>query len=96
MCRSLNLTCLRGPKKTKDIARHLSVTLEELYNGSVRKMKLTKNVSCKECNGNKAKTFITDAYSATGSTDGKSYVCKDCDGAGQVEVVRSIGFGMIR
>jgi len=73
----------RGPKKTKDIAQALPVTLEELFSGTLRKMKLTKNVGCKTCN-------------STGSSDGKSYVCKDCDGHGQVEVVRSMGFGMMR
>jgi len=73
----------RGPKKTKDIAQALPITLEELFTGTVRSMKLTKNVGCKACN-------------ATGSSDKKTYVCKDCDGHGQVEVVRSMGFGMMR
>lgn len=73
----------RGPKKTKDIVQALPVTLEELYNGTVRKLKLTKNVGCKTCNG-------------TGSSDGKSYVCQECEGSGQCDIVRSIGFGMIR
>jgi len=73
----------RGPKKTKDIAQHLVVTLEELFNGTVKKMKLTKNVLCKDCSG-------------SGSQDGKSYTCKDCNGSGQVDIVRSMGFGMMR
>jgi len=46
-------------------------------------MKLTKNIGCKACNG-------------TGSSDGQNYVCQDCEGSGQCDVVRSIGFGMIR
>jgi len=70
-------------KKTKDIVQALPVTLAELYNGTVKKMKLTKNVGCKACNG-------------TGSSDGQNYVCQDCEGSGQCDVVRSIGFGMIR
>jgi len=73
----------RGPKKTKDIAQALPVTLEELYMGTVKKMKLTKNVGCKACN-------------STGSSDSQSYVCQECEGSGQCDIVRSIGFGMIR
>jgi DnaJ family protein A protein 2 len=73
----------RGPKKTKDIAQALPVTLEDLYLGTVKKMKLTKNVACKTCNH-------------TGSSDGKSYACSECEGSGQCDIVRSIGFGMIR
>jgi len=73
----------RGPKKTKDIAQPLTVTLEELYSGTTKPMKIAKSVQCKDCNG-------------TGSANGKNYTCKDCNGNGHVDIVRSTGFGMMR
>lgn len=41
----------RRERKGKDVVHQLSVTLEELYNGSVRKLALNKNVVCVSCEG---------------------------------------------
>ena len=41
----------RGPKKGKDVVHQLAVSLEDLYNGSVRKLALQKNVICSKCDG---------------------------------------------
>jgi DnaJ family protein A protein 1 len=42
----------RGPKKGKDVVHQLSVSLEDLYKGSVRKLALQKKVICDNCEGN--------------------------------------------
>ncbi|KAI5644446.1 hypothetical protein NE865_03553 [Phthorimaea operculella] len=38
-------------RKGKDVIHQLSVTLEELYRGAVRKLALQKNVICEKCEG---------------------------------------------
>lgn len=38
-------------RKGKDVIHQLSVTLEELYKGAVRKLALQKNVICDKCEG---------------------------------------------
>ena len=45
----------RGPKKGKDVVHQLAVSLEDLYNGSVRKLALQKNVICSKCDGKLAR-----------------------------------------
>ena len=40
-----------GPPKGKDVVHQLSVSLEDLYNGVVRKLALQKNVICSKCEG---------------------------------------------
>ncbi len=42
----------RRERKGKDVIHQLQVSLEELYNGSVRKLALQKNVICDGCEGN--------------------------------------------
>ncbi len=41
----------RGPRRTKNIIHQMSVTLEEMYNGTTRKLALQKNVICPDCDG---------------------------------------------
>jgi len=41
----------RSPSKGKDVIHQLKVSLEDLYNGSVRKLALQKNVICASCEG---------------------------------------------
>ena len=41
----------RSPTKGKDVIHQLKVGLEDLYNGSVRKLALQKNVICAACEG---------------------------------------------
>jgi len=40
-----------GPARGKDTVHPLKVTLEELYNGSTRKLALQKSVICINCKG---------------------------------------------
>ena len=41
----------RGPQKGKDVIHPLRVTLEDLYNGTTRKLSLKKKVICVKCEG---------------------------------------------
>lgn len=41
----------RKERRGQDVVHHLSVTLEELYKGTVRKLCLQKNVICDKCEG---------------------------------------------
>lgn len=41
----------RSKRKGDDVVFPLKVTLEDLYNGTTKKLRLTKNVICKGCNG---------------------------------------------
>ena len=55
----------RGPAKGKDVVQQLKVTLDELYNGSLRKLALQKNVICATCDGKRATTcgvYFTISY----------------------------------
>ena len=41
----------RGPSKGKDVVHQMAVSLEDLYNGAVRKLALQKNIICAKCEG---------------------------------------------
>jgi len=70
-------------RRGDDVVFPLKVTLEDLYNGTVKKLKLTKNVICSECGGKGGKA---DAVQA----------CKSCRGQGVKVMVRQLGPGMIQ
>uniref|UniRef100_A0AC34R713 DnaJ-like protein n=1 Tax=Panagrolaimus sp. JU765 TaxID=591449 RepID=A0AC34R713_9BILA len=61
--------------KAKDTIHSLSVTLEQLYNGATRKMKLSRDVICKRCKGK------------GGEGENSVIKCQRCDGHG-IEVQR--------
>ena len=69
----------KGPNARLD----LSVDLEELYNGNIKEMSITKNVTCKKCRG-------------TGGKLGNTKKCNKCHGRGVVleEVDTGMGFTM--
>jgi DnaJ family protein A protein 2 len=72
----------RGPQRTKDMVSAINVTLEDIYNGKTKKMKITRNVICTTCGG-------------AGSKDGKPMSkCKECEGNGIKVVLRQLGMGM--
>jgi len=60
----------------------LAVTLEDLYNGTTKKMKVTKNVVCSACEG-------------SGSISKKKHTCQNCGGSGVCVLMRQFGPGMI-
>ena len=41
----------RGPQKGKDVVHQLRVSLDDLYNGTTRKLSLKKKVICAKCEG---------------------------------------------
>jgi len=65
----------RGPQRTANIEHSLNVTLEELYKGKKKQMKVSRNVICDGCTG-------------TGSKKpGASTKCTGCEGRGiRVEI----------
>lgn len=73
----------RGPRKGEDVNHPMKVTLEELYNGTTKKLSMSKNVICPSCKG-------------TGSKSGKSTTCPGCGGAGMKITVRQLGPGMLQ
>jgi DnaJ family protein A protein 2 len=74
----------RGPQRTKDMITPINITLEDIYNGKTKKMKVSRNVVCVPCGG-------------AGTKDGKPMQkCKECDGQGVKMAVRQIGMGMFQ
>jgi hypothetical protein len=41
----------RRQRRGEDVVHPLKVTLEELYNGTSKKLSLSRNVLCSKCNG---------------------------------------------
>ena len=41
----------RGPTRGQDVVFPLKVSLEELYSGCTKKLRLTKNIICTGCSG---------------------------------------------
>lgn len=73
----------RGPQKGKDVVHQLSVSLEDLYNGCVRKLALEKNVICEKCEGR-------------GGKKGAVEQCPACQGSGIQVQIHQLGPGMIQ
>ncbi|KAF3321257.1 dnaJ protein [Carex littledalei] len=70
-------------KRGEDVVHALKVSLEELYNGTTKKLSLSRNVLCQKCKGK-------------GSKSGNSGRCNGCHGNGVRTVTRQIGPGMIQ
>lgn len=77
------LTCYLYLYLGKNVVHQLGVTLEELYNGSTRKLGLQKNVICEKCDG-------------YGGKKGTLEKCSTCKGRGVQVQVQQIGPGMIQ
>lgn len=60
------------------VQAHVSMTLEEAYFGGNKKVTVTRQKSCVHCNG-------------TGSADGKSTVCPQCQGRGRIAKHMQLG-----
>ncbi|XP_055049154.1 dnaJ homolog subfamily A member 4 [Misgurnus anguillicaudatus] len=74
---------MQRERKGKNVVHQLGVTLEELYNGSTRKLGLQKNVICEKCDG-------------YGGKKGTLEKCSTCKGRGVQVQVQQIGPGMIQ
>jgi len=70
-------------RKGKDVVHQLSVTLDELYNGVVRKLSLQKNVICDKCEGR-------------GGKKGAVETCTSCRGTGVMIRTQPLGPGMVQ
>ncbi|KAJ3175102.1 Type I HSP40 co-chaperone [Geranomyces variabilis] len=68
----------QGPRKGKDMAHALKVSLEDLYKGKVSKLALQKQVICDKCDGK-------------GGKEGAVKTCQGCHGRGVKIVMRQIG-----
>lgn len=73
----------RREQKGLDVIHQLSVSLEELYNGTVRKLALQKNVICDKCEG-------------IGGKKGSVEQCTACHGNGVRIQVHQLGPGMLQ
>lgn len=71
----------RKENKGKDVIHQLGVTLEDLYNGSTRKLALQKNVICEKCSGR-------------GGKEGAVQKCTTCKGTGTQVLLNQLGAGM--
>lgn len=73
----------RRKKQGDDVVHSLKVSLEDLYNGTSKKLSLSRNVLCPKCKGK-------------GSKSGASGRCFGCQGSGMKITTRQIGPGMIQ
>lgn len=74
---------MQRERKGKNVVHQLSVSLEEMYNGSTRKLGLQKNVICEKCEG-------------YGGKKGTLEKCTNCKGRGVQVRVQQVGPGMIQ
>ncbi|VDN59601.1 unnamed protein product [Dracunculus medinensis] len=66
----------RAERKVRDAIHQLPVRLEQFYNGAVKKLKLSRNIVCPECNG-------------IGGIKESQSSCSECEGRGiKVRVTR--------
>ncbi|KAJ8922040.1 hypothetical protein NQ315_008680 [Exocentrus adspersus] len=68
----------RRERKGRDVVHQLTVSLEELYKGTVRKLALQKNVICDKCEGR-------------GGKKGAVEQCPTCRGTGMQVQVQQLG-----
>lgn len=73
-----------GARRGKDVIHQLSVSLEELYNGTTRKLAVQKNIICDKCNGMGATR--ADAVQT----------CSTCRVSGIEVHIRQLGIGMVQ
>ncbi|KAA8515878.1 hypothetical protein F0562_019057 [Nyssa sinensis] len=73
----------RRKKQGEDVIHTLKVSLEDLYNGTTKKLSLSRNVLCPKCKGK-------------GSKSGTTGRCYGCQGSGMKISTRQIGPGMIQ
>lgn len=69
-----------GRRKGPDYRIDFAVSLEDLYNGSARTLKVSRRVLCKSCKG-------------SGAKGGQTSTCPHCGGRGQVMSIQSLGPG---
>jgi DnaJ family protein A protein 2 len=73
----------RRQRRGEDVVHPLKVSLEDLYNGTSKKLSLSRNVICTKCKGKGSKT-------------GTSSRCAGCQGSGMKVSIRQLGPNMIQ
>ncbi|GFS31131.1 DNAJ homologue 3 [Actinidia rufa] len=73
----------RRQRRGEDVMHPLKVSLEDLYNGTSKKLSLSRNVICSKCKGK-------------GSKSGASMKCAGCQGSGMKVSIRHLGPSMIQ
>ncbi|MCO5594394.1 hypothetical protein L7F22_048424 [Adiantum nelumboides] len=73
----------RRKRRGEDVVHALKVSLEDVYNGSSKKLSLSRNILCPKCKGK-------------GSKSGASGRCAGCQGQGSKVSFRQLGPGMIQ
>jgi len=72
----------RGPSKAEPMVHELGVTLAQLYNGAVRRLRITRNVICSDCEGRGGKVGARK--------------CARCNGQGSIVRMHQIAPGMVQ
>ncbi|KAM0046219.1 putative Heat shock protein DnaJ, cysteine-rich [Helianthus debilis subsp. tardiflorus] len=67
----------RRQHRGEDVVHHLKVSLEDLYNGTSKKLSLSRNVICSKCK-------------SKGSKSGASMKCGGCQGSGMKVSIRHL------
>lgn len=70
-------------KRSDDVVHRMQVSLEELYNGTTKKLSMSRNLPCTTCN-------------SAGTKSGRKYECSTCRGTGTQVQLRPIGPGMVQ
>lgn len=70
-------------RQAKNLIHQMQVTLEDLYNGTTRKLALQKNVICDMCDG-------------IGGKKGAVHKCAPCRGTGVITKVQKIAPGLVQ
>ncbi|XP_047327063.1 dnaJ protein homolog [Impatiens glandulifera] len=73
----------RRQRRGEDVVHPLKVSLEDLYNGTTKKLSLSRNIICSKCNGK-------------GSKSGASMECSGCQGSGMKVTIRQLGPSMVQ
>jgi DnaJ family protein A protein 2 len=73
----------RGPRRGEDTVQPLPVSMEDMYNGTTKRIALRTKVLCGDCEGR-------------GGKAGASRECVACDGNGTRVQLRQIGVGMVQ
>ncbi|GJS05244.1 DnaJ protein [Tanacetum coccineum] len=73
----------RRQRRGEDVVHPLKVSLEDLYNGTSKKLSLSRSVLCSKCKGK-------------GSKSGASMKCAGCQGSGMKVSIRHLGPSMIQ
>lgn len=102
-----NTTCASDFAVGKNVVHQLTVSLDEMYKGSTRRLGLQKNVICEKCEGMiplvlslnshfKLKSQFIPLITGYGGKKGALEKCSNCKGKGVQIRVQQIGPGMIQ